>query len=126
MPMPDHSHTTIDGPQTAAPHHRAGPATPPATHSPTSTHAGPDPDDLADLTTLAAELDRHGLHAELCTPAGRLPYLHVRNPQASALSERVYAQADSFWFSWAERITGCDEITTAAATLARVLRTTAG
>lgn len=56
---------------------------------------------------------RHGLNAELCTPPGKLPYLHVSNPQASALTERVYAQADSFWFSWADRIAGCDELPTA-------------
>lgn len=69
--------------------------------------------DLADLDGLARELTRHGLNAELCTPPGKLPYLHVSNPQASALTERVYAQADSFWFSWADRIAGCDELPTA-------------
>jgi hypothetical protein len=81
---------------------------------------------LADLDDLARELDRYGLKAELCTPPGKLPYLHVSNPQTSALTERVYAQADSFWFSWAERIAGCDELTAAATTLTRVLRTIAG
>jgi hypothetical protein len=35
---------------------------------------------------------------------------------------KVYSQADAFWYSWAERIAGCDEVTTAAAILARVLR----
>jgi hypothetical protein len=79
--------------------------------------------DLADLDSLARELGHHGLTAELCTPPGKLPYLHVSNPQASALTERVYAQAGAFWFSWAERITGCDEPATAAATLAHVLST---
>jgi hypothetical protein len=77
----------------------------------------------ADLEKLAAELTARGYEAKLCTPAGRLPFLDVRNPAASALSERVYAQADSFWFSWAERIAGCDEPAAAAAILARVLRT---
>jgi hypothetical protein len=38
------------------------------------------------------------------------------------LAETIYAQAGSFWFSWAERIAGCDEVSTAAALLARVLR----
>lgn len=47
-----------------------------------------DLEDLADLTALAAELDRHGLKAELRTP-GKLPYLHVSNPQASVLTERA-------------------------------------
>jgi hypothetical protein len=76
-----------------------------------------------DLERLATELTIHGLQAELRTPAGKLPYLHVSNPEASVLSERVYAQADSFWFSWAERIAGCDDIPAAVAALGRVLRT---
>lgn len=76
-----------------------------------------------DLESLAAALSQHGLRAELCLPPGKLPYLHVSNPEVSVLSERVYAQADSFWFSWAERIAGCDDIPAAAAALSRVLRT---
>lgn len=92
------------------------PARPP---DPTTTHA-----EQADLKNLAATLTTHGLHADLHTPADRLPYLLVRNPQATALTERVYAQADSYWYGWAERIAGCDEADAAAAALARVLRTT--
>lgn len=80
----------------------------------------------ADLERLAAELTARGYQADLRIPQGRLPYLDVRNPRASVLSEKVYAQADSFWFSWAERISGCDEVTTAAGILARVLRTVDG
>jgi len=76
-----------------------------------------------DLERLATELSQHGLRAELCVPSGKLPYLHVSNPEASVLSERVYAQADSFWYSWAQRIAGCDDVPAAAATLGRVLRT---
>jgi hypothetical protein len=81
-------------------------------------------EDQADLERLAVELRQCGLQAELCTPPGKLPYLHVRNPEASVLSERVYAQADSFWYSWAERIAGCDDAGAAAAILSRVLGTT--
>lgn len=83
----------------------------------TSTHA-----EQADLEKLAAELATHGLQADLHTPNGRLPYLDVKNSCARVLTERVYAQADTFWFSWAEKIAGCDEAITAAAILARVLR----
>jgi hypothetical protein len=86
-------------------------------------HTGTQAEEITSLEELAAELGRHGLHATLHEPGGRLPYLHVRNPAASVLSERVYAQADAFWFSWAEKIAGCDDVTTAAVTLARVLRT---
>lgn len=81
-------------------------------------------EDQADLERLAMELTKYGLRAELCTAPGKLPYLHVRNPEASVLSERVYAQADSFWYSWAQRIAGCDDAGAAAATLSRVLGTT--
>jgi hypothetical protein len=77
----------------------------------------------ADLEKLAAELTARGYQADLRTPADKLPYLDVRNPAASVLTERVYAQADSFWFSWAEPIAGCGQPATAAAILARVLRT---
>ena len=79
--------------------------------------------DIADLETLAAELAVHGLQANVGTPRGRPPYLDVCNPRASVLTERVYAQAGAFWWSWAERIASCDEMTKAAAILARVLRT---
>lgn len=92
----------------------------PASHSP-DTQA-----EQADLERLAAEMAARGYQADLRTPPGRLPYLDVRNPRASVLAERVYAQAEAFWWSWAERISGCDEVTTAAGGLARVLRTVDG
>jgi hypothetical protein len=79
--------------------------------------------DIADLEALAAELSARGLQANVQTVPGRPPYLDVRNPRASVLTERVYAQAGSFWWSWAEPIASCDEMTKAAAILARVLRT---
>lgn len=75
----------------------------------------------ADLEKLAAELTGRGLQADLCTPHGRLAYLHVRNPSVSVLSEKVYVQAEAFWFSWAEKIAGRDNPADAAETLARVL-----
>jgi hypothetical protein len=90
------------------------------------TPAGPTTDttaEQADLGKLAAEMDARGYRAHLRTPAGRLPFLEVRNPATSVLTERVYAQADAFWWSWAERIAGCDQVTTAADMLTRVLRT---
>jgi hypothetical protein len=83
-------------------------------------------DDHAELERLADELAARGYHAEVCTPPGKLPYLNARNPRAAVLAEKVYAQADSFWYSWAERIAGCDEISTAADILMRVLRTVDG
>lgn len=80
--------------------------------------------EIDDLEKLAAELAARGLRAQVQALPGRLPCLSVTNPQATVLTERVFAQADSYWWSWAERIAGCDEVTTAAGILARVLRTT--
>jgi len=76
----------------------------------------------ADLASLASELAGHGYTADLRTPPGTLPYLHVANPGASALSEKVYAEGGNYWYSWWEPIAGCDEPATAAAILSRVLR----
>ena len=78
---------------------------------------------VADLERLAAEVTTRGLDASVRTLAERLPYLDVRNPRASALAEKVYVQGDSFWWSWAERIGGCEDVTGAAEILARVLGT---
>ena len=80
-------------------------------------------DELADLDKLAAELNKRGLRADLHTPSGRLPYLQVTNPRATVLTEKVVAQADSFWWPWAERIASCTDMAAAATILARVLRT---
>lgn len=89
-------------------------------------HTGTQVDEITSLEELAAEVGRRGLHATLHEPGGRLPFLEIGNPAASVLSERVYAQADAFWWSWAERIARCDQVATAADMLARVLRTCDG
>jgi hypothetical protein len=78
--------------------------------------------DMAALERLAGELTAGGFHADVRTPTGGPPYLDVRNPRAAVLTERVYAQAGVFWWSWQEKIAGCDEAATAAGILARVLR----
>jgi hypothetical protein len=94
---------------------------PGAPASGTSTQPGPDA--LTDLKTLAVELAARGLQADLHAPRERLPCLYVRNPQASMLSEQVHAASGAYWYSWGERIAGCDQPATAAGILARVLRT---
>jgi hypothetical protein len=84
----------------------------------------PDTDaDIADLEKLATEVAALGYQTDLRTPDDRLPYLDVRNPQATILREKVYAQAGAFWFSWAEKIADSDDVPHAAGVLARVLRT---
>jgi hypothetical protein len=77
----------------------------------------------AELGTLAAEMAARGYTARLHTPHARLPYLEIRNPEVSALSEKVYAQAGAFWFSWAAKIADTDSPADAARMLARVLAT---
>lgn len=77
----------------------------------------------AELETLATEVTARGYVARLYTPDARLPYLEVRNPQVSALSERVYAQAGAYWFSWAQKISDTDNPADAARRLDRVLAT---
>jgi hypothetical protein len=78
-------------------------------------------EDIRNLGRLGAELAARGYEAAVRTPPDRLP-LTVTNPQASVLSEHVYVQDGSFRWSWAEPITACTDVTTAAATVARVLR----
>ncbi|HLI37987.1 MAG TPA: hypothetical protein VKV80_11705 [Streptosporangiaceae bacterium] len=78
------------------------------------------------LGKLGDELIRRGLCARLVLPPGRVPSLHVVNPQAAMLDEDVYADRGSdgalwFWWSWAERIAVAGDVTTAAAVIARVL-----
>ena len=68
----------------------------------------------------------HGLRARLVTPPGRVPSLHVVNPDASALAEDVYAGPCQdgqwwFWWSWAERIAAGDDLAGAASRISRVL-----
>jgi hypothetical protein len=81
-----------------------------------------DEDALADLEKLGRELRASGLQARLVTPEGRLPYLAVHAPDAPASAERVYAQADSYFWPHAERIAACDDVTSAVDTIARMLR----
>lgn len=78
------------------------------------------------LASLAGELTRHGYRTTLRAPDGEPPYLHVANPHAAALTEKVYTHGGNYQYSWGQPIAACDQPATAAATLARVLRTTGG
>jgi hypothetical protein len=79
-------------------------------------------EEVAELERLAAEMVRIGYHADIRAHADRLPYLAVTNPRARVLSEKVYVQGGSYWWSWAEVIARTEDVTQAAATLANVLR----
>jgi hypothetical protein len=76
----------------------------------------------ADLTSLIGELTTRGLQATPRTSLDGTPCLTVRNPRASILAEIVYARDGSYWWSWHEPIAPCDQPTTAAGILTRVLR----
>ena len=81
---------------------------------------------LARLEGLAEVLTGRGLRARVIAPPGRVPSLHVVNPQASALAEDVYAGRAQdglwwFWWSWAEQIAVGDDLEAAAARIGRVL-----
>jgi hypothetical protein len=89
-------------------------------------HTGTQADEITSLAELSTELAALGLATALRQPPGHPPYLHVRNPTASALSENVSVHSGRYQFSWAEPIAGCDEPAAAAAILARVLRTSDG
>jgi hypothetical protein len=89
-------------------------------------HTGTQADEIISLEELATEATALGLHAIVRQPPGHPPFLHVGNPQASVLTENVSVHSGRYHFSWAEPIAGCHEPATAAAILARVLRSADG
>lgn len=81
---------------------------------------------LARLEGLASVLTARGLLAQVLTPPGRIPSLHVVNPMAAALAEDVYAGRGQdgawwFWWSWAEQIATGEDLEGAAALIEHVL-----
>jgi serine/threonine-protein kinase RsbW len=83
----------------------------------------PDIDDgHAELEKLSAELTHIGLTAHLVVRADRLPYLAVTNGRTSAPPQRIYAQADWFFWPTAERFAACDDLTAAAGAVACALQ----
>jgi hypothetical protein len=79
--------------------------------------------ETADPGPLAAEMATRGFQTMLGASVDGIPCLTVRNPGASVLAEIVYACDGSFGWSWREPIAGVGRPATAAAILARVLRT---
>jgi hypothetical protein len=74
------------------------------------------------LGRLQDGLNERGYETALVTPGeGRLPLLEVRNPEAKMLVERIVANANGYWWSWAEKIAMLDEVDSAAVIVARVL-----
>ena len=81
---------------------------------------------LEHLEKLGEELAQRGMQIRMVLPPGRVPSLHVVNPEARALEEHIYAGCGSdgswwFWWSWAERISATEHLATAASAIVRVL-----
>jgi GNAT superfamily N-acetyltransferase len=83
---------------------------------------GPD----AALEELAAGLQALGYEARLTAPQGGLPSLAVTSPHAAVPAERVMADANSFWWPWAERIADVSDAGAAADAIARMLAAAPG
>ena len=77
--------------------------------------------DTAALEKLAAELTARGYETRLIAPDGRPPWLAVINPAATMLAETVMADAEWFWWPWADRIAPAADVAAAADAIARVL-----
>ena len=84
------------------------------------------------LEDLASALSDRGWPSRLEARAGRVPALYVRNPEAPALSELVYAwpAADTtwwYWWPWGQPIVPAStDATCAAGIVTRVLRSAGG
>lgn len=79
-----------------------------------------DPEAIAWLDKLAAELAAQGHETYVITPQGRRPHLHVRNP--GVLSENVLCDGHFYWWPWAQRIAPTSDVPGAARAIMRVLR----
>jgi hypothetical protein len=77
------------------------------------------------LTKLQALLEARGLLARVLTQPARLPRLRIINPECASLCEVVTAAPLagewSLWWSWAERITGVDDMAAAVERIGHVL-----
>jgi hypothetical protein len=89
-----------------------------------TTSWGDDPDPVAGLEKLAAELDSRVYGASIVTGRGGPPYLKVTCRGTPVLGERIFAHKGYFWWSWAERIAPVTDLAAVAAAVARVLHAT--
>jgi hypothetical protein len=75
----------------------------------------------AALAQLEKDLVNRGYETALMAQVGMRPYLEVRHPQVPRLVERIVANANGFWWPWAERIATLDEVAHTAERVAQVL-----
>ena len=78
------------------------------------------------MEELAAGLQALGYEARLTAPQDGLPSLAVTSPHAAVPAERVMADANSFWWPWAERIADVSDVSTAADVIGRTLAAAPG
>ncbi len=83
---------------------------------------GPRTNAASALEDLAAELAARGYETQLATGPDAAPWLAVRNPDATMLSETVSAHEEWFWWPWADRIAPTADVSQAANRVASVLR----
>ena len=82
------------------------------------------------LGRLRAELNRHGLAAELVTK-GKRSYLKVANMDTPKLNERVFCRPAEdhrvcFWWPWRQPIGSVDDLDAVVGKIAAVLRSVEG
>lgn len=87
-------------------------------------------EEIAHLERLRAELNRHGLDAQLVTK-GKRACLMVANADIPEINERVLCQsaedhAACFWWPWQQPIGSVDDLDAVAGKIAVVLRTVQG
>jgi hypothetical protein len=77
--------------------------------------------DTTALEKPAAELTARRYQARLTAPDGRPPWSAVINPAAAMPAETVMADAEWFWWPWADRIAPAAGAPAAAGATTRVL-----
>jgi hypothetical protein len=76
------------------------------------------------LAVLGREVGRDGTYKTwVYDPAGRWPYLHVKNPAVQSMTQAIHAGDGFFWWSWAEQIGTVGDVAAVAQKIMRVLRT---
>jgi serine/threonine-protein kinase RsbW len=76
----------------------------------------------SDLERLAAQLITRDFQVQLITSPNRLCRLEVSGTGVPLPPQRIYAQADWFFWPHAERIAACDDLMTAADAITRALQ----
>ena len=87
-------------------------------------------EEVGHLERLRAELNRHGLGAELVTK-GKRSYIKVANVDTPELNERVFCRPAEdhgvcFWWPWRQPIGSVDDLDAVVGKIAAVLRSVQG